>query len=130
MTTAISKYGNKKLNTFVLFILVLIFLFFEITIWIKTNGYPAMKDQAETYLMYSSGNNYLKYGIVGLRGVDDYALGSSKNAHPYYATNLGAFSSFFSYLLQKIGIKTIPMQTFAMIFVFDGTFLVLAIVLV
>lgn len=108
---------NIKKNRIILVVLFLTFFVMELSIWIKTDGFPGIMDQTETYLMHLPAKNFNKYGIVNLKFIDEYALGSLEKAHPYYYTHNPSFPIFVSYLLQKMGFVTIPFHTLFMVFI-------------
>lgn len=108
---------RNKDGKLILIGLFLVYLIFEIALWLKTSGMPAMMEQGETYLTYLAGKNFVRYGIVKQRFIEDYAMGCSEASHPYYFTHNPDFPVFVSYFLQKIGITSLPAQTFITIFI-------------
>lgn len=101
----------------ILIALLFIYLLFEITLWVQTGGLPGMMDQAETYLTYLGGKNFVRCGIVKERFIEEYAMSHSADAHPYYFTHNADFPVIVSYVLQKTGITSLPAQNFITIFI-------------
>lgn len=108
---------KKSRNKIILISLLAVFFIFEVSLWFATDGFPGMRENGETYAMFTTGNNFYRWGIFNLRFLEDYAMGASEEAHPYYYTHNPGFLSHFSYLLQKIGFRTIPSHTFIAIIV-------------
>lgn len=92
-------------------------LVFELYFWFKTDGMPNIQDQSEAFTSYMAARNLERYGLLDLHLLEDYATGSSPEAHPYYYTHNQDFPFYYSYILLKLGIDSISYQNLTAILI-------------